>query len=298
MFSKGNPFKTLRRDAVSMDYGFDTWIYSILDVEKALERLRGRGVGFVELSYEHLSKIFKDEAVDLKALKSIEEAADSLGVRIIQVHGPFGEIDLELASEDSPQREKALRKISNWIKYTGELEWDVLVLHTVRIRPSEEYDFQRLVEKTRLANISFFKEASNHASEYGVKIAVENRLETCYGSLPKDLLELIMEVGGESLGVCLDTGHANVNKLDTSTMVETLREHLVATHIHDNDGSHDQHLPPLMGGIDWDRVMNAFLRTGYRRPLILEIHEYGRLDLDDNVVKASKALMNNLLEKS
>jgi len=281
-----------------MDYGFDTWIYSILEAEKALTRLREKGVGFVELSYEHLAKIFKDEPVDSKALRSIKETADSLGIGIIQVHGPFGEIDLELASEDSLQRDRALRKVYNWIKHVGELEWGVLVLHTARIRSSEEYDFQRLVEKTRLANISFFKEASKHASEYGVKIAVENRLETCYGSLPKDLLELIREVGSESLGVCLDTGHANVNKLSAPTMVETLREHLVATHIHDNDGSHDQHLPPLMGGIDWDRVMNAFLRTGYGRPLILEIHEYGRLDLDDNVVRASKALMNNLLGKS
>ncbi|MEM2929741.1 MAG: sugar phosphate isomerase/epimerase family protein [Thermoproteota archaeon] len=281
-----------------MDYGFDTWIYSILDIEKALGRLREKGVGFVELSYEHLSKIFKNEAVDLKALRSIKEAADSLDIRIIQVHGPFGEIDLELAPEDSPQRERALRKIFNWIKHVGELEWSVLVLHTVRIRVSEEYGFQRLVEKTRLANARFFKEASKHASEYGVKIAVENRLESCYGSLPRDLLELIKEVGSESLGVCFDTGHANVNKLSTPAMVEILREHLIATHIHDNDGSHDQHLPPLMGSIDWDQVMNAFSRTGYRKPLILEIHEYGRLDLDDNVVRATRTLMNSLLEKS
>ena len=281
-----------------MDYGFDTWIYSILDAEKALGRLRGKGVGFVELSYEHLSKFFKDEAVDLKALTSIKEAADSLGVRIIQIHGPFGEIDLELASEDSSQREKALRKIFNWIKYVGELEWGVLVLHTVRIRVSEEHDFHRLVEKTRLANARFFKEASKHASEYGVKIAVENRLESCYGSLPRDLLELVEEVGSESLGVCFDTGHANVNKLSMPVMVEMLREHLLATHIHDNDGHHDQHLPPLMGGIDWDGLMNAFSRSGYGKPLILEIHEYGRLDLDDNVVRATRVLMNSLLGRS
>jgi|YelNatPaOPRAMG01_1025707.scaffolds.fasta_scaffold42519_3 sugar phosphate isomerase/epimerase len=281
-----------------MDYGFDTWIYSILDVDKALERLRARGVGFVELSYEHLSRIFKDEAADLKALKSIEEAADSLGVKIIQVHGPFGEIDLELASEDSAQREKALRKVFNWIRYTGELEWGVLVLHTVRIKPSEEHDFQRLVEKTRLANVRFFKEASKQASEYGVKIAVENRLESCYGSLPRDLLELISEVSSENLGVCFDTGHANVNKLSTPVIVEILREHLIATHVHDNDGHHDQHLPPLMGSIDWDQVINAFSRIGYHKPLILEIHEYGRLDLDDNVVRATRILMDNVMGES
>lgn len=281
-----------------MDYGFDTWIYSILEAEKALARLREKGVEHVELSYEHLAKIFKDGSVDSKALSSIKETADSLDIKIIQVHGPFGEIDFELASEDSLQRDKALRKILNWIKHVGELEWGVLVLHTVRIRSSEEYDFQGLIEKTRLANIGFFKEVSKHASDYGVKIAVENRLETRYGSLPKDLLELIREVGSESLGVCLDTGHANVNKLSVPTMVEILSEHLVATHIHDNDGSHDQHLPPLMGSIDWGPVMNAFSQTGYSRPLVLEIHEYNRLETDDNVLKASGIIMDKLLGRS
>ncbi|MBO3840993.1 MAG: sugar phosphate isomerase/epimerase [Candidatus Brockarchaeota archaeon] len=281
-----------------MDYGFDTWIYSILEAEKALGRLSEKGVRFVELSYEHLSKIFKDETVDLKALRSINEVADSLGIRIIQVHGPFGEIDLELASEDSSQRERALRKIFNWIKYVGELEWGVLVLHTARIKVSEEHDFQRFVEKTKLANLRFFKEVSKYASEHGVKIAVENRLESCYGSLPKDLLELVKETDSESLGICFDTGHANVNKLSVSAMVEILRGHLIATHIHDNDGHHDQHLPPLMGSIDWDRVMNAFSRAGYGKPLILEIHEHGRLDMDDNVVRATRTLMNSLLGKS
>ncbi|MEM3078825.1 MAG: sugar phosphate isomerase/epimerase family protein [Thermoproteota archaeon] len=281
-----------------MEHGFDTWIYSILDVEKALERLSEKGVGFVELSYEHLSKMFKDETVDLKALRNAKEAADSLGVRIIQVHGPFGEIDLELASEDPSHREKALRKIFNWIKHVGELEWGVLVLHTARIRVSEEHDFQRLVEKNKLANLRFFKEVSKYASEHGVKIAVENRLESCYGSLPKDLLELVEEIGSESLGICFDTGHANVNRLSASAMIEMLRGHLIATHIHDNDGHHDQHLPPLMGSIDWDRVVNAFSRVGYGRPLILEIHEYGRPDLDDNIVRATRTLMNSLLGKS
>ncbi|MBO3842814.1 MAG: sugar phosphate isomerase/epimerase, partial [Candidatus Brockarchaeota archaeon] len=153
------------------------------------------------------------------------------------------------------------------------------------------------VEKTKLANLRFFKEVSKYASEHGVKIAVENRLETSYSFLPKDLSDLIENVGSDNLGVCLDTGHANVNKLNISKMFESLREYLVATHVHDNDGSQDQHLPPLMGGIDWDEVVNALSRIGYNRPLILEIHEYGRLELDDNVVRASKVLMDDLLRK-
>jgi sugar phosphate isomerase/epimerase len=259
-----------------MDYGFDTWIYSILDVEKALERLRERDIRFVEICFEHLSKLSLNGEVDLNALRRVKETADSLGVRIIQVHAPYGEIDFELASTDSYKRDRALRKTFNLIKHVGELEWGTIVFHTARPESSGKYDSQEIVEKTRLANIGFFKEASKHASEHGVEIAVENRLENGYGALPKDLSELLKEVNDDCLGVCLDVGHANVNRLDPSLFVESLGESLVATHIHDNNGFEDQHLPPLMGNIDWNKLVNAFSKINYRKPLILEVHEYGK----------------------
>jgi sugar phosphate isomerase/epimerase len=279
-----------------MDYGFDTWIYSILDIEKALERLRDKGVKFVEIAFEHLSKLSRNGEIDLNALRRVKEAADSLGIRIIQVHAPFGEIDFELASSDSYKRNKALGKTFSLIKRVGELEWGTLVFHTVRLESPEKYDSQEIVEKTRLANIGFFKDASKHASEHGLEIAVENRLENGYGALPKDLLDLLKEVNNDCLGVCLDVGHANVNKLDPSLFVENLGESLVATHIHDNNGFEDQHLPPLMGSIDWNKLVNAFSKINYRKPLILEVHEYGRLDLDDNVLRASSTLMDKLIK--
>ncbi|MEM2979823.1 MAG: sugar phosphate isomerase/epimerase family protein [Thermoproteota archaeon] len=279
-----------------MDYGFDTWIYSILDVEKALERLRDRDVRFVEICFEHLSKLSINGEIDLNALRRIKETADSLGVRIIQVHAPYGEIDFELASIDSHKKDRALRKTLNLIKHVGELELGALVFHTARLESSGNYDSQEAVEKTRLVNIGFFKEASKQASEHGVEIAVENRLENGYGALPKDLSELLKEVNNDCFGICLDVGHANVNKLDPSSFVESLGESLVATHIHDNNGLEDQHLPPLMGNIDWNKLVNAFLKIGYRKPLILEVHEYSRLDLDDNVLRASSILMDRLLK--
>ncbi|MGQ9479280.1 MAG: sugar phosphate isomerase/epimerase family protein [Thermoproteota archaeon] len=280
-----------------MDYGFDTWIYSIIDADKALERMRRNGVKFIEISYEHLHKCVKNGEIDFNAFKRIKNAADSLGIRIVQVHGPFGNIDFELSSANPSEREKALRTVFKWIEYIGRLEWEVLVLHTVRLKPSENDNIQRVVEKTRLKNIAFFKEAAEYASEYGVKICVENRLENIYGALPADLLSLIEDVGKDSMGICLDTGHANVNGIDPSVMVEMLKESLAATHIHDNDGHEDQHLSPLMGSIDWPRLLKAFSRINYTRPLILEIHEYKRLDIDDNVLRASSILMDRLLKE-
>ncbi|MEM3713035.1 MAG: sugar phosphate isomerase/epimerase family protein [Thermoproteota archaeon] len=278
-----------------MDYGFDSWIYSIIDLEKALERFSTNGVRFIEISFEHLSKISRNGMADFNALKKVKELEESLSVKIVQVHGPFGDIDFDFASEDYNCRSKALEKVCSWLKCISEFEWGVLVLHTARLSSSSEYDSLNLVEKTRLANMRFFKEVAKHASDYGVKVAVENRLESCYGFLPKDLIELINSAGSDYLGICFDTGHACVNRLNMESILESIREFLIATHIHDNNGFEDQHLPPMMGSINWSNLIKSFSKINYRKPLILEIHEYGRLDLDDNVLKASMIIMDELV---
>lgn len=280
-----------------MDYGFDSWIYSILDLEKALERVSANSVRFIEISFEHLSKLSRNGVADFNALKKVKEVEESLGVKIIQVHGPFGDIDFDFSSEDYSHRSKALEKVFSWIKCISEFEWGVLVLHTARIVSSQEYDSLSLIEKTKQANIRFFKEVSKYASNYGVKVAVENRLESGYGALPRDLMELVNNVGSDYLGICFDTGHAHVNKLDLESTLESIREFLIATHIHDNNGFEDQHLPPMMGSMQWDSFMKAIRKINYRKPLILEIHEYGRLELDDNVLRASMILMNELTKE-
>ncbi|MEM2487799.1 MAG: sugar phosphate isomerase/epimerase [Thermoproteota archaeon] len=278
-----------------MNYGFDSWIYSILDLEKALERFNANGVRFIEISFEHLSKLSRNGVADFNALKKVKEVGESLGVKIIQVHGPFGDIDFDFASEDHSLRSKALEKVCSWIRCISEFEWDVLVLHTARMGSSQEYDSLSLIEKTKLANMRFFREVSKYASDYDVKVAVENRLESGYGALPKDLIELVNSVGSDYLGVCFDTGHACVNRLNLESTLESIKEFLIATHIHDNNGFEDQHLPPMMGSINWSNLMKAFSKINYRKPLILEIHEYGRLGLDDNVLKASMIIMDGLV---
>ncbi|MBO3839807.1 MAG: sugar phosphate isomerase/epimerase [Thermoproteota archaeon] len=278
-----------------MDYGFDSWIYSIIDLEKALERFNTNGVRFIEISFEHLSKISRNGVADFNALEKVKELEESLGVKIVQVHGPFGDIDFDFASEDYNRRSNALEKACSLLKCISDFEWGVLVLHTARLGSSQEYDSLSLLEKTKLANIRFFKEVSKYASDYGVKVAVENRLENGYCSLPKDLIELIDSVGSDYLGICFDTGHACVNRLNMESTLETIREFLIATHIHDNNGFEDQHLPPMMGSINWSNLIKAFSKINYRKPLILEIHEYGRLDLDDNVLKASMIIMDELV---
>ena len=45
---------------------------------------------------------------------------------------------------------------------------------------------------------------------------------------------------------------------------------LATTHVHDNDGRQDTHLPPGYGTVDWREWGVALDRIGYGGPILLE----------------------------
>ena len=47
-------------------------------------------------------------------------------------------------------------------------------------------------------------------------------------------------------GICLDFGHAHLMG-DVADAVETVAEHVITTHVHDNHGRDDEHLVPYRG---------------------------------------------------
>lgn len=75
---------------------------------------------------------------------------------------------------------------------------------------------------------------------------------------------------GDEVKVCLDVGHANVlgvNLYDTVTM---LGDRLIALHLHDNDGTGDQHRLPFSGTADWDGFCRGLAEIGFTGSLSLE----------------------------
>ena len=106
-----------------------------------------------------------------------------------------------------------------------------------------------------------------------VQVAVEvipNALST-----PEALCRLLEDdLDGASAGICLDYGHANLMG-DVAEAIETVSGHLFTTHVHDNAGRRDDHLPPFAGRIDWDVAMMATQKIGYDGVLMLEVGDTG-----------------------
>ena len=109
------------------------------------------------------------------------------------------------------------------------------------------------------------EEIDRSATENGVKAALENMprmpITTC--TEPNELLSLIE---GTSLRVCFDIGHAHTNG-NIDEFVKH-RSHFANVHIHDNDGSSDQHLTIGDGRIDFERVLAGM--SGYDRRYVIE----------------------------
>jgi len=278
---------------VELEFGFNTGLGWPLTIEKGLARMAGLGVRYVEYDNVFVSQSEKSGEVE-KTVKSTVSAAKSLGIRAVQIHGPFGEPDVEFSSPDPGDVEKGVERLRRWVGYTERLEAQTLILHPAMslVRPGER--FIEYVKRIRELNIRVFAELSEAAEQSGVRIALENRLEASYGSRIPDLLDLVESLGSRRIGVCLDTGHANVNNIPAGEAVTLLGRHLFATHVHDNDRSGDQHLPPLMGSVDWPRFIKAIEAVGYDRPIILEIQGHSDEAVVENRIRLASTVWHSL----
>jgi sugar phosphate isomerase/epimerase len=107
------------------------------------------------------------------------------------------------------------------------------------------------------------------AEPLGVRVAVEvipNRLSDAAALVT--ILE--RELDGSRTGICLDFGHAHLMG-DVADAVETVAEHIIATHVHDNHGREDEHLVPYRGSIDWDQALVTMQKIGYEGTYLMEL---------------------------
>lgn len=95
------------------------------------------------------------------------------------------------------------------------------------------------------------------AKKLGVVVALETDWENNF-MLP----EFISEADKDACGICFDTGHAQFES-DVVEVIKQIGPHVVCTHIHDNDGTYDQHNIPFTGIINWEGFLFELMKAGY-----------------------------------
>lgn len=96
------------------------------------------------------------------------------------------------------------------------------------------------------------------AEALGVALALENGMQG-YLASNDDLLSFVAEYDHPAVGICYDSGHAHIME-GAAVVLEALSPYVVTAHLHDNDGTSDQHLVPGQGTVDWRPVTEALAR--------------------------------------
>lgn len=273
-----------------MTVGIDTRVLKHLDLEHAIREI-SRHFHIVEICASHIRKLQERHSIS-EVYSIVKSICNKYDVSVVQIHAPYGEID-EMWLDD--RFTKALEIIKEFIVLCYKVECPILVMHLPYRRPRYGELYVELVERQYNATCRIVKILEPVLREYGVRIAFENRLEQTFGCTVFDIAEVLYSQGSEMFGICLDTGHANVNKVDIVDVVRRLNRLIIATHLHDNDGVQDRHMPPMTGTIPWRDVIRAIVQyTG--APLVLEV-EPCVPEAGLNVLELCKIVMERLTQE-
>jgi sugar phosphate isomerase/epimerase len=202
---------------------------------------------------------------DLAGCRRLRDGLGDAGLWIRSVHAPFGN-ELNILDTDPLARLHAVEAHRSVLRGGAELGARLMVMH-----PGREYQSERPLGEIVAVCVEVVAEVTSLAAELGMEVALENVLPAHAIHDHAVIREIVDTVGHPALGICLDTGHANVVD-SVHQAVKAFAGRINHVHLHDNDGKADEHLVPPFGSIDWTRFYRELSATGYEGPLTLECH--------------------------
>lgn len=181
----------------------------------------------------------------------------------LSVHPPAWGINI--ASYTKPIRDMSIDVYRKTIETASRLDATYVVLH-VGFRGVD--CFSR-AECMTLAEEGI-RSLASYARGMGVGLAVEN--VGWFGSEICDQEEFtaLVHRSPDGVGALLDVGHALLTAWDIPAAVRDLGPRMIAMHLHDNDGTADQHLPIGKGKIDWKALITELPKTATGCEYVLE----------------------------
>ncbi|MEQ1758153.1 MAG: sugar phosphate isomerase/epimerase family protein [Vicinamibacterales bacterium] len=208
-----------------------------------------------------------------EAIRELAEWLSDTRLNLHSVHAPVVEAMrgrtpvgwFSNASGDETRRMAALDEAKAALAIARSIPFDFLVVHlgvpaTAQAGPGDNQ--RNAAHRSAEALVEA-------AADAGVRVAfelIQNPLSSA------DALVRLLEddLDGLNASICLDYGHGHLTG-DLADVIETLSGYLGTTHLHDNDGRRDTHLPPYAGTIDWDAAMMETQKIGYDGAYIFEL---------------------------
>ena len=241
--------------------------------ENILHSIAESGIRKLVLS----SGVYERDRKEPGFLAKIVRMAQCAGLEFAAAHGLWSG-DNDLNWPDEKGRLSMVEDQKRYIEVAAELGCRTYTLHpgVAYMR----YDRQHLWDKVRKSVETLLIEAEKNK----IILALENNVTMNLGIDCKELAEFIDSFRSPYLGACFDTGHAHAVSNVLNSFDEIAR-HVVTAHLHDNDGSGDQHLMPWKGSIPWKELMERFLSA----PRLLHVEsEPSGMHLPEKIAEALK----------
>jgi sugar phosphate isomerase/epimerase len=175
--------------------------------------------------------------------------------------GRAGAPSVNLLHPEKSRRIAAMDEIKRALETAEHIPFRNLVVHLGE-RDDEWSQHSIEYALTALEHLGAF------ARPLGVRPLVENL--TSDPTTPEHLVEVLSIGHLNSIGVCLDLGHAHIT-VGVSQAISTLGARIVQVHAHDNHGLKDEHLFPGDGSIDWPATVAALNALATPPATVLEL---------------------------
>lgn len=175
--------------------------------------------------------------------------------------GRSGAPAVNLLHPEKSRRIDAMDEIKRALEAADEVPFQNLILHLGE--RSDGWSPRSLeYSLTALEHLGAF------ARPLGVRLLVENLISE--PTTPEHLVEILHTGHLDSVGVCLDLGHAHVT-VGVPEAISTLGARIASVHTHDNHGQKDEHLWPGDGSIAWPAAAESLKALPASPAIVLEI---------------------------
>ena len=207
-----------------------------------------------------------------KLYRELPKEAAKANLDFVDAHAPFMD-DCDICCPEPEVRPFMLAHLKLVLQIVHDFGVKTCTVHIGNVF-YKEYT----LEQHREATCRSLDEVLPLAEKLGITICLENLQRV--GSHVDDLLGYFAKFPSKNLGACFDAGHANIMETGMKfpkcsgtvsfdelgipvqwehDVLGRLLPYVVNCHLHDNDGTADQHLLPGKGTIDWGKLVPKLL---------------------------------------
>ncbi len=254
--------------------------------ENCQENLRKMAIaGF---KYAYLNEDIFAKKTD-KAFLEVAKSSKDCGIELFSAHLTGN----ALPYSSKKSLNEVIKEKQEMIGRSSLLEVTRLTTHIGAIKRIMGVSHKEVIDRIGLdqsdrMNAEVLKTLCQYAAQYEITLAIENvpcvdSLWSCsgqgYAHTITHLRHIIELVNEPNIGICLDTGHANICGISLYQAILEAGTLLVETHFNDNFGlltegvneNNDLHRPPGIGNINWIEVIAGLHEICYSNPVIFEL---------------------------